>query len=343
MLSVVIPAFNEQEMVPAAAGQIDGILSRAGIPHELIFIDDGSRDATWAEIRAESERRDTVRGVHFSRNFRKEAAIFAGLQAADGDCVAVIDCDLQHPPEKLVEMYRLWEQGVEVVEGVKTDRGEESLAHRVAAKTFYRLISEATHIDMTRASDFKLLDRKAVNVLLSMREKRAFFRALSSWIGFRTAEVPYEVRERAAGESKWSTWLLIKYALSNITAFTSLPLHLITGCGAASFLAALIVGIVSIVRLAMGRVVTGLTGAVILLLFLSGLIMVGLGIIGYYLGNIYMEIQDRPRFIGPVPPPLSIRLLHCVTIIAEFRKKSTGFQVFFRTPQVSDTMKRGRS
>lgn len=297
MLSVVIPAFNEQEMVPAAAGQIDGILSRAGIPHELIFIDDGSRDATWAEIRAESERRDTVRGVHFSRNFRKEAAIFAGLQAADGDCVAVIDCDLQHPPEKLVEMYRLWEQGVEVVEGVKTDRGEESLAHRVAAKTFYRLISEATHIDMTRASDFKLLDRKAVNVLLSMREKRAFFRALSSWIGFRTAEVPYEVRERAAGESKWSTWLLIKYALSNITAFTSLPLHLITGCGAASFLAALIVGIVLIVRLAMGRVVTGLTGAVILLLFLSGLIMVGLGIIGYYLGNIYMEIQDRPRFI----------------------------------------------
>ena len=297
MLSVVIPAFNEQEMVPAAAGQIDGILSRAGIPHELIFIDDGPRDAAWAEIRAESEHRDTVRGVHFSRNFRKEAAIFAGLQAADGDCVAVIDCDLQHPPEKLVEMYRLWEQGVEVVEGVKTDRGEESLAHRVAAKTFYRLISEATHIDMTRASDFKLLDRKAVNVLLSMREKRAFFRALSSWIGFRTAEVPYEVRERAAGESKWSTWLLIKYALSNITAFTSLPLHLITGCGAASFLAALIVGIVSIVRLAMGRVVTGLTGAVILLLFLSGLIMVGLGIIGYYLGNIYMEIQDRPRFI----------------------------------------------
>lgn len=297
MLSVVIPAFNEQEMVPAAAEQIDGILSRAGIPHELIFIDDGSRDATWAEIRAESEHRDTVRGVHFSRNFRKEAAIFAGLQAADGDCVAVIDCDLQHPPEKLVEMYRLWEQGVEVVEGVKMDRGEESLAHRVAAKTFYRLISEATHIDMTRASDFKLLDRKAVNVLLSMREKRAFFRALSSWIGFRTAEVPYEVRERAAGESKWSTWLLIKYALSNITAFTSLPLHLITGCGAASFLAALIVGIVSIVRLAMGRVVTGLTGAVILLLFLSGLIMVGLGIIGYYLGNIYMEIQDRPRFI----------------------------------------------
>lgn len=297
MLSVVIPAYYEEETVPAASKEIGAVLTAAGIPHELIFVDDGSKDATWARIQAAAAADASVRGVRFSRNFGKEAAIFAGLQHAKGECVAVIDCDLQHPPEKLVEMYRLWEQGVEVVEGVKTDRGEESLAHRVAAKTFYRLISEATHIDMTRASDFKLLDRKAVNVLLSMREKRAFFRALSSWIGFRTAEVPYEVRERAAGESKWSTWLLIKYALSNITAFTSLPLHLITGCGAASFLAALIVGIVSIVRLAMGRVVTGLTGAVILLLFLSGLIMVGLGIIGYYLGNIYMEIQDRPRFI----------------------------------------------
>ena len=121
---------------PRPPGRSTAFFFRAPDPHELILIDDGSRDATWAEIRAESEHRDTVRGVHFSRNFRKEAAIFAGLQAADGDCVAVIDCDLQHPPEKLVEMYRLWEQGVEVVEGVKTDRGEESLAHRVAAKEF---------------------------------------------------------------------------------------------------------------------------------------------------------------------------------------------------------------
>ena len=297
LLSIVLPAYNEEQNIANTAKVLGELLDRHGIDYELVFISDGSKDGTFDRIQEEAAKNPRVRGAEFSRNFGKEAGIFAGLELTTGDAVIVMDCDLQHPPEKLVEMYRLWEQGVEVVEGVKTDRGEESLAHRVAAKTFYRLISEATHIDMTRASDFKLLDRKAVNVLLSMREKRAFFRALSSWIGFRTAEVPYEVRERAAGESKWSTWLLIKYALSNITAFTSLPLHLITGCGAASFLAALIVGIVSIVRLAMGRVVTGLTGAVILLLFLSGLIMVGLGIIGYYLGNIYMEIQDRPRFI----------------------------------------------
>ena len=187
MLSVVIPAYNEQEMVPAAAREIGAVLSAAGIENELIFVDDGSKDATWAQIRAASDAGQNVRGVHFSRNFGKEAAIFAGLQHARGDCVAVIDCDLQHPPEKLVEMYRLWEQGVQVIEGVKADRGRESALHRLSAKIFYSLISRATKVDMSRASDFKLLDRRAVNVILTMREKRAFFRALSSWVGFTTA------------------------------------------------------------------------------------------------------------------------------------------------------------
>ena len=213
MLSVVIPAYNEQEMVPVAAEQISAILDAAQIENELIFVDDGSKDTTWAQIKAAAEARGNVRGVHFSRNFGKEAAIFAGLHHAKGDCVAVIDCDLQHPPEKLVEMYRLWEQGAEVIEGVKSDRGTESALHRLSAKVFYSLISRATKVDMTRASDFKLLDRKAVNVILTMREKRAFFRALSSWVGFKTAEVSYEVRERTAGESKWSTWSLMKYAV----------------------------------------------------------------------------------------------------------------------------------
>ena len=199
MLSVVIPAYNEQEMVPVAAREIAAVLAAADIENELIFVDDGSKDATWAQIRAASGAAKNVRGVHFSRNFGKEAAIFAGLQHAKGDCVAVIDCDLQHPPEKLVEMYRLWEQGVQVIEGVKADRGKESVLHRLSAKIFYSLISRATKVDMSRASDFKLLDRRAVNVILTMREKRAFFRALSSWVGFTTAEVSYEVRERTAG------------------------------------------------------------------------------------------------------------------------------------------------
>ncbi len=295
MLTVVIPSYNEQEMVPAAAREIADTLTGAEIPYELLFVDDGSRDGTWREISAVCC--ETVRGVRFSRNFGKEAAIFAGLTHAKGDCVAVIDCDLQHPPEKLVEMYRLWEQGVEVVEGVKTDRGKESGLHRLCTKVFYKLISRATRVDMSRASDFKLLDRKAVNVLLTMREKRAFFRALSSWVGFRTAEVPYEVRERAAGESKWSTWALVRYAVSNITAFTAFPLHLVTLFGIVTLLVSIVLGVIALVQKIMGTALGGFTTVIILLLFLGSLIMISLGIIGYYVGNIYEEIQDRPRFI----------------------------------------------
>lgn len=297
MLSVVIPAYCEQETVSVAAAQITALLAQENIPHELIFVDDGSKDATWAQIEAASKQHETVRGVRFSRNFGKEAAIFAGLQNAKGDCVAVIDCDLQHPPEKLIEMYRLWEQGTEVVEGVKSDRGKESAMHRLSAKLFYSLISHATKIDMSRASDFKLLDRKAVNVILTMREKRAFFRALSSWVGFRTAEVSYEVRERTAGESKWSTWSLMKYAVSNITAFTALPLHLVTVFGILTLLVSLVMGVIALVQKFMGIALGGFTTVIILLLFLGSLIMLSLGIIGYYLGNIYEEIKDRPRYI----------------------------------------------
>ena len=297
MLSVVLPSYNEEEMVPVAARTIHEILAAEGIDHELLFVDDGSRDATWQRIREAAASVPAVRGVHFSRNFGKEAAIFAGLNEAKGDCVAVIDCDLQHPPEKLVEMYRLWEQGFEVIEGVKSDRGKESIMHRFAAKTFYAIISRATGIDMSRASDFKLLDRKAVNVILTMREKRAFFRALSSWVGFRTTEVSYEVRERTAGESKWSTWSLMKYAVSNITAFTAMPLHLVTVFGVITLLTSVVLGIIALVQKIAGTALGGFTTVIILLLFLGSLIMISLGIIGYYVGNIYEEIKDRPRYI----------------------------------------------
>ena len=297
MLSVVLPSYNEEEMVPVAARTVHEILAAEGIDHELLFVDDGSRDATWQRIREAAASVPAVRGVHFSRNFGKEAAIFAGLSKARGDCVAVIDCDLQHPPEKLVEMYRLWEQGFEVIEGVKSDRGKESVMHRFAAKTFYAIISRATGIDMSRASDFKLLDRKAVNVILTMREKRAFFRALSSWVGFRTTEVSYEVRERTAGESKWSTWSLMKYAVSNITAFTAMPLHLVTVFGVLTLLTSVVLGIIALAQKIAGTALGGFTTVIILLLFLGSLIMISLGIIGYYVGNIYEEIKDRPRYI----------------------------------------------
>ena len=185
MLSVIIPAFNEEKMISRTAETLLEILQKENIPCELLFVDDGSTDATWAEIRQAANKSAAVRGIHFSRNFGKESAMFAGLEKAKGSCCVVIDCDLQHPPEKIVEMYRLWEQGYEVVEGIKEDRGNENGAYRFAAKSFYALISKAVGMDMSSSSDFKLLDRKVVDTLNRMPERNVFFRALSYWVGFK--------------------------------------------------------------------------------------------------------------------------------------------------------------
>lgn len=297
MLSVIIPAFNEEKMIRITADTISDILKKEEIPFELLFIDDGSRDGTWGQILEASEQNNCVRGLHFSRNFGKESAMFAGLERANGDCCVVIDCDLQHPPEKIPEMYRLWEQGYEVVEGVKEDRGEESGIHRFAAKSFYSLISGAVGMDMSSASDFKLLDRKVVDTLNQMPERNVFFRALSFWVGFRKTEVSYSVQERKAGESKWSTRSLIKYAVTNITSFSSTPLHCITALGILMLIIAIVFSIITLVQKISGTAAEGFTTVIILLLFTGSVIMLSLGVIAYYIGKMYDELKGRPRFI----------------------------------------------
>ena len=296
-LSVVLPAYNEEESVPLAADVIGDLLTKAGIDHELIFVNDGSRDHTWRAIQEAAARRPQVRGIRFSRNFGKEAAIFAGLAQAKGDCCVVLDCDLQHPPEKILEMYRLWQQGWQVVEGVKISRGKESPLHTLAAKTFYRFLSGATRIDMSHASDFKLLDRRAVDVLVAMREKNAFFRALSSWIGFDTTQVEFEVQPRAAGESKWSLRSLTRYAVTNLAAFSTAPLQIVTILGVLVFLCSLVLGCWSLWQKINGQALEGFTTVILLLLLIGSALMVCLGILGYYIAKIYEEIKDRPRYI----------------------------------------------
>ena len=296
-LSVVLPAYNEEESVPLAADVIGDLLTKAGIDHELIFVNDGSRDHTWRAIQEAAASRPQVRGIRFSRNFGKEAAIFAGLAQARGDCCVVLDCDLQHPPEKILEMYRLWQQGWQVVEGVKISRGKESPLHTLAAKTFYRFLSGATRIDMSHASDFKLLDRRAVDVLVAMREKNAFFRALSSWIGFDTAQVEFEVQPRAAGESKWSLRSLTRYAVTNLAAFSTAPLQIVTILGVLVFLCSLVLGCWSLWQKINGQALEGFTTVILLLLLIGSALMVCLGILGYYIAKIYEEIKDRPRYI----------------------------------------------
>ena len=297
MLSVILPAYNEKDMIPVAAETLAGILDKAGIAFELLFVNDGSTDGTWDAICRAREKDPRVCGICFSRNFGKESAMFAGLEKARGDCCVVLDCDLQHPPEKIVEMYRLWEQGYEVVEGIKEDRGQETGLHRFAANSFYGLISRATGMDMASSSDFKLLDRKVVDTLNAMPERNVFFRALSFWVGFKRAEVKYDVRERTAGESKWSTRALIKYAVTNIGSFSSAPLHLITVMGVIALVVAIVFSVVSLVQKLMGVALGGFTTVIILLLLFGSLIMISLGIIGYYIARIYEEVKGRPRYV----------------------------------------------
>lgn len=297
MLSVILPSYNEEKMISKVTDRMAEILQSENIDYELLFIDDGSKDGTWAQINEAAERDSHVVGVHFSRNFGKEAAMFAGLEQAVGDCCVVIDCDLQHPPEKIVEMYRLWEQGYEVIEGIKEDRGEESGLHKFAANSFYGLISRATGMDMSSSSDFKLLDRKVVDTLNSLPERNVFFRALSFWVGYKKATVSYCVQDRTEGVSKWSTKSLIKYALTNISSFSSAPLHIVTALGLIMLAVSIVLGLVALVQKIAGVALGGFTTVILLLLFSASIIMISLGIIGYYIARIYDEIKGRPRYI----------------------------------------------
>ena len=204
---------------------------------------------------------------------------------------------IQHPPRTILEMYRLWEQGYEVVEGVKHSRGKEPFWHRASAGLFYKIMSSATKIDMRSASDFKLLDRKAVQSLLSMPERKGFFRAQSTWIGFRSASVYFDVQERELGKSKWSTISLVRYALTNILNYSTLAMQIVTFAGAVVFLLAVILSVQTLIRYFSGNSVEGFTTVILLLLLLGSVIMISLGIIGYYIAQIYQEVQQRPRYI----------------------------------------------
>ena len=297
MLSVVLPAYNEEQMIKKTAQVVGDLLEKEQIPYELVFVNDGSKDHTWEKILELKEERAHIKGVCFSRNFGKEGAVFAGIAQAEGDCIAVMDCDLQHPPETLIKMYRLWEDGYQVIEGVKASRGRESFIHKMFAKTFYSIISDATGIDMSRASDFKLMDRQAAEEFLKLPERNVFFRALSSWVGFKTTYVEFDVQEREAGESKWSFKSLVRYAVNNITSFSAAPMQIVTFFGVVFFVFAVLLGIQSLYMYFSGHAGAGFTTVILLLLLVGSILMFSLGVIGYYIAKIYDEVKMRPRYI----------------------------------------------
>ena len=297
LLSIVIPAFNEEENIRNTAQVVGSVMDEAQIPYEIIFVSDGSTDNTYGLIAQLAKEDRRIRGLEFSRNFGKEPAMFAGLSAIQGGCAVVMDCDLQHPPKTIVKMYRKWLEGFEVVEGMKNTRGKESPFHRFFATAFYGIISAFTGFDMENSSDFKLLDRKVVQVLLDMPERKTFFRAMSFWAGFKSCQVHYDVAQRAYGTTKWSFFKLARYAISNIVSYSTRPLTFVSYMGVISLVGGLIVAIQTLVRWLSGRSLEGFTTVILLILFIGGGILLGLGIIGGYISAIYQEVKKRPRYV----------------------------------------------
>ncbi|MCH5337493.1 MAG: glycosyltransferase family 2 protein [Acetatifactor sp.] len=297
LLSIVLPAYNEEQNIANTAQVLSELLDENAIDYELVFISDGSRDDTFPEILKAAAANPKIKGAQFSRNFGKEAGIFAGLELATGDAVIVMDCDLQHPPQVIPQMWKLWQDGAEVVEGIKSRRGKESLGYKLSAGLFYRIMSRLIRLDMNYSSDFKLLDRKVVDVLLGLPERNTFFRALSFWVGFRTEKVSYEVQERQYGKSKWSFWSLMKYAITNATSFSTLPLQLVTVMGSVSILFSAVLAVQTLVKFMMGMAVEGFTTVILLILIIGGFLMLSLGIIGHYIARIYEEVKGRPKYI----------------------------------------------
>ncbi|MBD8032566.1 glycosyltransferase family 2 protein [Solibacillus merdavium] len=296
LLSIILPAYNEEENINLSYNVISELMYNNSIDYELVYINDGSKDNTWDRIE-EISRDDKVLAINFSRNFGKEAAIEAGLKMCNGDCAVVLDCDLQHPPDMIISMYRLWEVGYEVIEGVKVSRGKESFVYKLFSKIFYSSISKVTKFKMDKSSDFKLLDRKVINELNQLPEKNRFFRALSYWVGFKQATVEFEVQERVNGESKWSFGSLIKYAISNITSFTSAPLHLVSLIGVIYLIFATLLGGYSLISYFTGNSLEGFTTIILLLLLVGGTITLSIGILGIYINKIFEEIKSRPSYI----------------------------------------------
>ncbi len=297
LISLVIPSFNEEENIDNTVNTLKTILDPEDFDYELIFVNDGSSDKTFDKVVEASERDERVKGISFSRNFGKEAAIFAGLQAAVGDACVVIDCDLQHPPALIHEMVAKWREGYEVVEGVKSSRGREGLFHKMCAGLFYRIMSRLIKIDMRSTSDYKLIDRKVVNVLLSLTERNTFFRALTFWVGFKSTKLEYDVEERKFGSTKWSFMSLMKYAVNNATSFSTLPLQIVTFLGVVSIFGSVVLGIQTLVKYFMGNAQEGFPTVILLELLIGGFIMLSLGIIGHYLARIYEEVKGRPKYI----------------------------------------------
>ena len=297
-LDIIIPAYNEATGINATLDTLlDCVAQFEDLEVGVLVVDDGSQDNTGDMVASRAGQAPCIRLLTLTRNFGKEAAICAGLQHTRADAAVVMDSDLQHPPELLQQMVALWRQGYEVVEAVKVDRRSDALSNRVFAASFYRLFSTLSGLDITNHSDFKLLDRYAIEGYLALPERVRFFRGLVRWMGYRSAQVPVTIPLRNEGRSRWSASRLLSYSVQALTAFSSAPLYIVTVLGGVTLIVSLIFGVVAVADKLSGVAVDGFTTVIILLLFFSSILMVSLGMIGVYLSRIYDEVKGRPIYL----------------------------------------------
>jgi dolichol-phosphate mannosyltransferase len=299
LISVVVPVFNESAVVQAFHERATRVLSALPDFHfELIFVDDGSQDDTYVRLKAIALDDPRVRLLKFSRNFGHQIAISAGIDHARGDCVVVIDVDLQDPPEVIPSLIDKWREGFDVVYGRRTGRDGETVMKRFTAAAFYRLLARVSKIQIPHdVGDFRLMSRRVVDELKKLREKDRFVRGLVSWLGFRQTGVDYQRDKRFAGETKYRYREMIQFAIDGVASFSTAPLRLATWLGYAASLLAFIYLVGVVIQKLMGITVQGFATIMVAMTFLGGVQLICLGIIGEYLGRIFNEIKPRPMYI----------------------------------------------
>ncbi|MBK8015288.1 MAG: glycosyltransferase family 2 protein [Betaproteobacteria bacterium] len=297
-LSVVVPCYNEQEVLPEFHRRLAAVLDQLGMPREIVYVNDGSTDGTLRLMRDLQSAHPEVAVVDLSRNFGKEVAMTAGLDACCGDAVVVIDADLQDPPEVIPQLVAEWRAGYDMVYARRESRAGETAFKKATASWFYRIIGKLSRVSIPAdTGDFRLLSRRAVDAILQLREQHRFMKGLFAWVGFPQKAVIYKRDPRFAGDTKWNYWKLWNFAVEGITSFSTVPLRLATYCGIGIALIAFVyAGWIFYKTLVFGDPVKGYPSLMVVLLFLGGGQLIGIGVLGEYLGRMFNETKNRPLY-----------------------------------------------
>ncbi len=298
-ISIVAPCYNEEDVIDIFLEKMFYILQKLGRSYEIVFVNDGSKDATLEVLKAKSQEFDEVRVINLSRNFGKEAALTAGIDASKGEVVVPIDVDLQDPPELILEFVKKYEQGYDVVVGKRVDRSTDTPAKRISAELFYKMHNKISDIEIPHnVGDYRLMSRRVVEELKKLPETQRFMKGIFAWLGFKTAIVEYKRESRAAGETSFNGWKLWNFALDGVTSFSTAPLRVWLYVGMfLAFISFLYGSIIILKTLIFGIDSPGYASMITVILFLGGIQLMGIGILGEYIGRIYLESKNRPIYI----------------------------------------------